>query len=261
MKYVENGLEVDLVKLPDGTYLEFEWRDVVGYEGYYLVSNYGHVKSLDRYVSGRGLTLRIRRGKIRKLTLSNSGYLCVGLLNTNGKKNCFVHRLVAESFIEGFNSDLEVDHIDRNRTNNCIINLRSATSSQNNGNSYKRSTASSKYKGVHWCNRLRRWVAKIEMGGNRYSLKSYRYEENAALAYNLSALEVFGEFAAINKLSISDFIPERDSIRTKNRCVDTGKVYNSWVEAANDIGAAPSSISRACRLGKRIKGLLFEIVE
>jgi len=51
MKYIENGLEVDLVKDSGGEYLQFEWRTISGYEGSYQISNYGHIKSLSRTVN------------------------------------------------------------------------------------------------------------------------------------------------------------------------------------------------------------------
>lgn len=89
-----------------------EWKDVVGYEGYYMVSNYGNVISLH---SGNMKQLRPRK---------KHGY-CFVVLYVNGvKKQEAVHRLVASAFIEKTNpSFTEVNHIDENPSNNFVKNL------------------------------------------------------------------------------------------------------------------------------------------
>ena len=73
-------------------------------------------------------------GRIKTLCPHNREYLQVNLWKKN-KRYCFlVHRLVAETFLEDFNKELDVDHIDRNRTNNHVSNLRCVTRSENNFN-------------------------------------------------------------------------------------------------------------------------------
>lgn len=260
MKYVEKDLEVELVKDSDGNYIQFEWRDVVGYEGYYQVSNYGHVKSLQRVIVRSDLRFRTYPEKIRQLTPSNSGYLSVGLCVSKEVFNAFVHRLVAEAFVPKFTQDMEVDHIDTNKMNNIVCNLRPATSAQNKANSNKRDSIS-KYKGVKKGSVDNSWQARIQVDGEVKYLGQFTNEENAALAYNQAALKYFGEFALLNDLDITEFTPEIDKVKVKNICIDTGKVYSSWKEAAEDIGVDPSNLSKAYRLGKRIKGLLFTIVD
>ena len=95
------------------------WKDVVGYEGFYKISNKGNVKSVERLDSiGRkcgGLTLRAREHK--------HGYLHVSLYKNNKNKNKLIHRLVSEAFIPNPNLFLEVNHIDENKKNNEIANL------------------------------------------------------------------------------------------------------------------------------------------
>ena len=61
------------------------WKDIVGYEGLYQISNLGKVRSF------------YRNGKIMKATENSRGYLRV-TLNNNGQKRLFIHRLVAEHF-------------------------------------------------------------------------------------------------------------------------------------------------------------------
>jgi hypothetical protein len=105
------------------------YKDIKGYEGLYQVSNYGFVKSLNRVIvrsDGRKRTIKER---IKEGT-HNKGYKRISLCDNNGNsKSLYVHRLVAEAFIGV--SNLVVDHIDGNKANNHIDNLRYVTNQQN----------------------------------------------------------------------------------------------------------------------------------
>ena len=100
------------------------WKPVVGYEGLYEVSNLGRVKSLNYKNSGKE---GIMKGEIIK------GYLRVHL---NKTKN-FVHRLVWEAFkgkIEGAWTEVQIDHINCNKIDNRLENLRLVTTKENANN-------------------------------------------------------------------------------------------------------------------------------
>lgn len=116
--------------------MEEIWKDVVGYEGYYQVSNLGRVKSLDRYVQ-RGQGTRLVHGRILNQAVNTNGYLRVILSRGNKTKNTLVHRLVAEAFIPNPEHAAVVDHIDNNRQNNSVSNLRWCTQSENIEKSYR----------------------------------------------------------------------------------------------------------------------------
>ena len=103
------------------------WKTINGYEGKYKISNHGRVKSLKRIVKSS-----IRNGGHRtvpeKIMTSSfkTGYKFV-LLYTGGRgKNFFVHRLVADAFIKEKPKRciFEVMHLDGDKTNNNIYNLR-----------------------------------------------------------------------------------------------------------------------------------------
>lgn len=96
---------------------------------------------------------------------------------------------------------MDVDHKDRNRLNNQKWNLRLATRTQNNANSKKRDGCTSRFKGVYWHSQNHNWVSNIKKHGVRFSLGSFAREEDAALAYNAAARELFGEFARVNIIS------------------------------------------------------------
>jgi hypothetical protein len=94
-----------------------QWRPVVSYENNYEVSNLGRVKSVGR-VGRPG-----RRG-IMKAFPSRTGYQRVSLV-LNGKiKSTYVHALVCEAFIGPRPKGHEVDHIDGDKRNNVLLNLR-----------------------------------------------------------------------------------------------------------------------------------------
>jgi hypothetical protein len=133
MKGVLKMLKLGVHKTFKGTRLYTEvWRDVVGYEGYYKVSNLGKVKSLDRIVTNpaRGNDMKLK-GRILSLCFSRKNYNCVNLYNGEGGKTKAVHRLVAEAFIPNpFNKPF-IDHINTIRTDNRVQNLRWVTSKEN----------------------------------------------------------------------------------------------------------------------------------
>ena len=101
------------------------WKNIKGYEGLYQISNYGKVKSLERYYfSGMYNAIKkYQNENIRKTEKSKNGYLRV-TLSKNGKlKKYSIHRLVAETFIPNPNNLLQVNHIDENKENNYYKNL------------------------------------------------------------------------------------------------------------------------------------------
>lgn len=107
------------------------WKPVVGYEGYYEVSNMGRVMSLDRYVRSKGgKSHYLKKGRILKYG-DNRGYKMVTLYRDKTITYKFVHKLVAEAFIPNFDHLPEVNHKDEVRDNNRVDNLEWCTKKYN----------------------------------------------------------------------------------------------------------------------------------
>lgn len=108
------------------------WKDVVGYEGLYRVSNLGNVYSVKRTVKC-GRACRDFGGIILKKRLDISGYWTVCLADGKGdKRPKKVHRLVAEAFIPNDNGLPCINHKDENKLNNEVSNLEWCTVAYNN---------------------------------------------------------------------------------------------------------------------------------
>lgn len=97
-----------------------------------------------------------------------------------------------------------VDHIDRDKSNCRIGNLREATSSENSKNVSKRNGLSSQYLGVCYKKQTGKWVVRIRIGYPSKNLNiGYFFEEiDAALAYNRAAVLHHGEFANLNIIKL-----------------------------------------------------------
>jgi hypothetical protein len=109
----------------------------------------------------------------------------------NKKQGISLHRWLINCPVS-----LEVDHIDHNPLNNCKVNLRICTKSQNAMNRIPKKHMHSNFKGVTWHIREQKWVVQI----NSKHLGYFKLELDAAKAYNKAALELFGEYAYLNKV-------------------------------------------------------------
>ena len=107
------------------------WKDIPDYEGYYQVSNMGRVRSVDREVRHSSGGMRILKEKVLKPVMNRDGYLKVGLWKDGKMKKFTIHRLVYSAFCGEIPNELQVNHIDEDKTNNKLENLNLMTPKQN----------------------------------------------------------------------------------------------------------------------------------
>lgn len=122
--------------------LEFteEWRQVIGYEGYYEVSNLGRVRSVARAVNFENGRILHYQGKITRVYFNAGGYLRVHLNRDNKSREHKVHSIVASAFIGPRPPGMQIDHKDGCKTNNAPSNLEYVTGSENIKRSFARGT-------------------------------------------------------------------------------------------------------------------------
>ena len=113
-----------------------EWKDVVGYEGLYAISNKGRVKILTHYVpDGHG---RMRLRQERLMSILKGEYPFVSLYSTNGVMTTkTIHRMQAIAFIPNPENKPEVNHKDGDKWNFALDNLEWNTSKENNNHALR----------------------------------------------------------------------------------------------------------------------------
>ena len=138
------------------------WKPIKNFEGMYEVSNLGRVKSLPRLkINNRGKQLTKER--IMKPHDFNAGYYKVPLTDKkHNKKYYLVHRLVAQAFIPNLDNLPQVNHIDGDKSNNCVDNLEWCDRPYNIRHAYKMGLNPSRKKMIEYINSLEDRIEKIE---------------------------------------------------------------------------------------------------
>lgn len=163
--------------------MEEIWKDVVNFKGYYKVSNLGNVKSVARVVYKSGKYKYNYKSKIMKQGTDNKGYKTVGLSKDNKSFPKKVHILVAESFLnhKPNGNMMVVDHINNDKSDNRLSNLRVVTNREN----YIRSIKETKSGAVGVTLRKNgNYSAKIKINNEVFCLGTFKTVEEASKVYN-----------------------------------------------------------------------------
>lgn len=158
------------------------WKDIPEYEGIYQVSNFGNIKSLGNNIS--------KKEKILKKAISGTYYMVQ--LNKKGlSKNISVHQLVAIVFLNHTpcGHKLVVNHINFNRLDNRVENLEIITQRENTNKKHIKS--SSKYTGVYWHKKDKRWQSYIMINGKLKYLGNFICETKASFRYETELKKFF----------------------------------------------------------------------
>lgn len=159
------------------------WKDVIGYEGIYEVSNLGNVKSLSRIILLRGKYPFQSKEKILKGYINSNGYLMVCLSGNAKDKSIAIHQLVAQAFLNHkiCRMELVVNHKNFIRTDNQVVNLEIVTNRENCNQKHRES--SSQYTGVCWDKQMKKWRSVIYINKKLRFLGLFDLEIEASNAY------------------------------------------------------------------------------
>ena len=228
------------------------WRDVIGYEGLYKVSNLGRIKSLNRKISSNKRV----KGVIRSQQKNENGYMTIQLHKNNTIKDFKVHRLVAQAFIPNPNNLPQVNHKDENKTNNNLINLEWCTSKYNNsyGTKIERSIA--------WC---RKKVYQYDTNFNLIKIYESITECVRQTGYdrksienrcNLDEIKLYKNFiwrySSITNEDKNIYLPKTESEKKKVYQYDLNlklvNIYESLSECSKITGFNRGTISKRCNI-------------
>lgn len=117
------------------------WKDIVGYEGMYQVSNFGNVRSVEREIEqldrmGNPCKM-VYKGRVLKPSKRKNGYLCATFSKNNLLHRENIHRIVAKTFIPNPDNKPQVNHKDSNKENNRVDNLEWVDNSGNQKHAFK----------------------------------------------------------------------------------------------------------------------------
>ncbi len=129
----------------------------------------------------------------------NKGYASRGITLQCGKYGRIMMHRVINKTPEG----LDTDHANGNRLDNRKSNLRTATRGENCTNRPIQKNNTSGFKGVSWHKYQKRWVAYVIKNKKTIHIGYFSSKEDAALAHNKKSLEIFGEFAVLNKVPLA----------------------------------------------------------
>lgn len=158
------------------------------------------VDSFPNYkVSSKGLVINCKTGRILKQHIGTTGYYHIRLHNAEkgSTLTCKIHRLVATTFVNNPSKKKCVDHINNNRLNNNVLNLRWVTYQENNFNSSISSANTSNVKGVYFDKKRNKWYAQIKFNSKQHHIGSYNTLEEAKVARQNKAKQLFGEYINI----------------------------------------------------------------
>lgn len=151
---------------------------------------YTRIKGYEQYaVSNFGNLMNVETQKFLKQRNDTKGYVIVTISKDGIRKDYRLHRLIAEHFIDNPDNLPIIDHIDGNKSNNEISNLRWATQQTNCQNRKKRENTTSIFKGVYFYKPTKKWKSNIKINSKSIHIGYFDTEIEAAFAYNEYLIE------------------------------------------------------------------------
>jgi hypothetical protein len=163
-----------------------------------LLEQYAMITDYPNYaVSSYGNVININTGRILRPGISSRGYYHVALSKDKMIATKKIHRLVTTTFLDNPGNKPCCDHIDRNKLNNNISNLRYATISENNKNASIKKNNTSTCSGVSFYKNLNKWCVRITINGKNKHIGYYNnFDEAVTIRKELETIH-YKEFQAI----------------------------------------------------------------
>lgn len=171
------------------------WKPINDYENRYLISSFGRIKSLARFVNAKNNSKAWKPEYIIKLSVDNDGYPMIVLHKDGQRKTRRVHRLVAETFLPNPKNKEQINHIDRDKSNNHISNLEWVTNRENTIHRFETDGYN-----VGVTKKLRCYTAKISVDYKTIFLGCFKSENQAKEAY-LNAKSKIGLGSSLQPLT------------------------------------------------------------
>jgi len=134
---VQNWAKEKGLNDPEKQYLKESWLPVIGFEGIYVVSDKGRVKSVDRICTHKNGKQFRYKGKMLSGYYNIGGYHAVDLYRNSRRTHKLVHNLVMDSFVGVKPKGMDVNHINGNKEDNTLSNLEYCTRSENMIHAFK----------------------------------------------------------------------------------------------------------------------------
>ena len=203
------------------------WRDVVGYEGLYQVSNLGRVYS-------------VRSGKVLKFNKKPCGYNYVQLSVHDKRVGYRVHRLVAQAFIPNTENKPEVNHINGIKTDNRVENLEWCTRSENEQHKFKTLEYKGSFYGKHHSEKTRKKLSDF----------------NKVYFKNKQNIPMYG------KHHTEDTKRKLSEIGSKKViCIELNRIFKSCESASLWLGLNKGAVGKGVRLGYKTGGYTWKYYE
>jgi hypothetical protein len=185
------------------------WKEVPEYEGLYLVSDLGNVKS-------------IKNNILLSKHLGKQGYYSVCLCKNNRKRTLPLHRLVVKAFLKNPEHKPFVNHKNLDKIDNRLDNLEWCTQRENMSHFHKSTgKKSSKFTGVYYCKHHKSWKSEISQDNTCHFLGSFKTEIDAHLMYEQKLKEY------VDTGKITPVITVKKYSQHKGVCYD--KRRNYWI--------------------------------
>lgn len=239
-----NNLQVAELYIQD---IDGNWKDVIGFEGLYQVSDDGRVRSLPRLkICGFNGKQSVQKGRILKPGHTNHGYAFVNLVKDGKSKPHYIHRLVAQAFIPNPLNLPYVNHKDENPKNNAVWNLEWCTPkyNANYGTAKERAAEAVRANNPSIYNTP---VTNITTGEQFNSIS----EACDFYGFSNSKRDTIkrcceGQYATVEGYNWK-YTHDEDYKPTKQKfivCIETGEEYRSAAKLAKDIEVTPAAVSK-----------------